>query len=62
MLSPVMLAGVPVHAEAVADLVGAVRAIGADELADRLERALDDDVKLLRSRSTSEQSACVSRR
>ena len=42
-----MLAGVPVHADAVAELADTVRTIGADELADRLEVALDDDVKLL---------------
>ena len=34
-------------ADAVAELADTVRATGADELADRLERALDDDVKLL---------------
>ena len=39
-----MLAGLPVPADAVAALV---RDAGADDLADRLERALADDVKLL---------------
>ena len=42
-----MLAGVPVLADAVSELAKTVRASGADELADRLERALDEDVKLL---------------
>jgi hypothetical protein len=42
-----MLAGVPVLADAVANLVETIRATGADELADRLEQALEDDVKLL---------------
>ena len=42
-----MLAGVPVLADAVAELAGTVRTIGADELANRLEVALEDDVKLL---------------
>jgi hypothetical protein len=42
-----MLAGVPVHADAVEDLADTVRTIGADELADRLERGRDEDVKLL---------------
>lgn len=42
-----MLAGLPVPADAVAQLVALVREAGADDLADRLERALDDDVKLL---------------
>jgi hypothetical protein len=42
-----MLAGVPVHAEAVAELADTVRTTGADDLADRLERALADEVKLL---------------
>ena len=39
-----MLAGVPVQADAVAELADIVRTTGADDLADRLERALDDDV------------------
>jgi hypothetical protein len=47
MLGRVMLAGVPVQADAVAELADTVRATGADELADRLERALADDVALL---------------
>ena len=42
-----MLSGVPVSAAATAELAGIVSARGADELADRLERALADEVKLL---------------
>ncbi len=42
-----MLAGVPVPADAVDELVALVRDVGADDLADRLERALADEVKLL---------------
>ena len=42
-----MLAGLPVPDHAVEDLAELVRAAGADNLADRLERALDDDIKLL---------------
>ena len=42
-----MLAGVPVPAAATAALARTVRASGADLLADRLERALADEVKLL---------------
>ena len=42
-----MLAGVPVDADAVAELADSVRATGADALADRLEVALDDGVALL---------------
>jgi hypothetical protein len=42
-----MLAGVPVQAVAVAELTDTVRKTGADDLADRLERALADEVKLL---------------
>lgn len=34
-------------AAATADLANIVRSFGADDLADRLERALDDEVKLL---------------
>ena len=41
------LAGIPVQAEAVAELATTVRVIGADDLADRLEAALDDGVALL---------------
>jgi hypothetical protein len=37
----------PVPNDAVEDLAGLVRAAGADELADRLERAVTEDVKLL---------------
>jgi hypothetical protein len=42
-----MLAGLPVPADAVHELVGLVRDAGADDLADRLERALETEVKLL---------------
>ena len=42
-----MLAGVPVDAEAVAELANTVRATGADALADRLEVAVSDAVALL---------------
>jgi hypothetical protein len=42
-----MLAGIPVPDNAVDGLAELVRAVGADELADRLEGALGDDVKLL---------------
>ena len=42
-----MLAGIPVPAAVVDELADLVRAAGADVLADRLERALDDEVKLL---------------
>lgn len=42
-----MLAGLPVPAEAVDDLAILVRSIGGDDMADRLERAIDDEVKLL---------------
>lgn len=42
-----MLAGLPVPADAAAELATLVRATGADYLADRLERATDDEVKLL---------------
>ena len=42
-----MLAGVPVPAEALQELAYVVRVAGADELADRLKRALADEVKLL---------------
>ena len=51
------LAGLPVPAEAVAELASMVRAEGADDLADRLDRALADGVRLLAlTRSTSERS------
>ena len=46
-----MLAGVPVTADSTAELAGIVRAAGADLLADRLEKALADEVKLLACRS-----------
>ena len=42
-----MLAGLPVSDHAVADLAELVRGAGAEDLADRLDRALSDDVKLL---------------
>ena len=42
-----MLAGLPVPTEAVEKLAALVRAAGADELAERLELALVDEVKLL---------------
>jgi len=42
-----MLAGVPVPDATAAELASIVRAVGAEELADRLEQAVDDDVKLL---------------
>lgn len=42
-----MLAGIPVPPPAVADLASMVRAIGADELADRLEQAVATEVKVL---------------
>ena len=42
-----MLAGLPVAAESVAELASMVRAEGGDDLADRLDRALAADVKLL---------------
>ena len=42
-----MLAGVPVQPDAVAELATTVRAIGGDELADRLDRARADGVALL---------------
>lgn len=42
-----MLAGVPVAADSVAELARIVRANGGDQLADRLERALRNEVKLL---------------
>ncbi len=42
-----MLAGVPVLAGVVAEVADPVRATGTDDLADRLERALDDGLALL---------------
>jgi hypothetical protein len=42
-----MLAGVPVTADSVTELARIVRATGGRKLADRLERALRDEVKLL---------------
>ena len=47
MLVHVMLAGVPVSADSVTELASIVRTAGADVLADRLERALADEVRLL---------------
>ena len=52
-----MLAGVPVSADATAELTEIVRTAGEDELADRLERALDDEVKLLGL--TVDERACA---
>jgi hypothetical protein len=43
-----MLAGLPVPVDAVEELAGLVRAAGADDLADRLDRAVADEVKLSR--------------
>ena len=42
-----MLAGLPVPADAVDELAGLVRDAGAHDLADRLERAVADELKLL---------------
>jgi hypothetical protein len=42
-----MLAGLPVPTDAVEELAALVRVTGAADLADRLERALDDELKLL---------------
>ena len=42
-----MLAGLPVSDDAIEELAAHVRVDGAAELANRLERALDDKVKLL---------------
>ena len=42
-----MLASLPVPDQAVEDLAALVRSTGADDLADRLERAVADEVKLL---------------
>ena len=42
-----MLAGLPVPTDAVEGLAALVRVAGAAELADRLERALDNEAKLL---------------
>ena len=41
-----MLAGLPVSEAATAELARMVRAAGAEDLADRLQRGLDDEVKL----------------
>jgi hypothetical protein len=40
MLARMMLAGIPVSADATTELASIVRAAGGDELADRLEGAL----------------------
>jgi len=42
-----MLAGLPVPDDAIEELAALVRIAGAVELANRLEQALDDKVKLL---------------
>ena len=42
-----MLAGVFVSADSVTELASTVRAAGAEELADGLEQALRDEVRLL---------------
>ena len=42
-----MLAGLPVPNDAVDELADLVRAAGADDVADRLERAVADGVSLL---------------
>jgi hypothetical protein len=42
-----MLAGLPVPDDAIDELAELVRAAGADDLADRLEQALTDSVKLI---------------
>lgn len=42
-----MLAGLPVPNDAVHELANVVRDAGSDDLADRLERALETEVKLL---------------
>jgi len=42
-----MLAGVAVDATATSELATMVRAAGADDVADRLDQALADEVKLL---------------
>ena len=47
MLGRVMLAGVPVEPDAVAELAATIRTTGADDLASRLEGAVDDGVALL---------------
>ena len=47
MLGRVMLAGLPVPNDRVAELAELARAGGAHDLADRLEGALDDGVALL---------------
>lgn len=52
-----MLAGVPVFADAVADLADTVRATGADALADRLELPSTTVWRFWRSRSTNAQSS-----
>jgi hypothetical protein len=46
-LAAMMLAGLPVPDQAVEGLAELVRAVGADDLADRLEHAVVDGVALL---------------
>jgi len=54
-----MLAGLPVPPDAVDELAGLIRAVGADALAERLEQVLTDDgiVVIGPSTSTSSPSA-----
>jgi hypothetical protein len=54
-----MLAGLPVPTDAVEELAALVRVTGAADLADRLERALDDELKLL-ALSLDEQALLLS--
>jgi hypothetical protein len=54
---PMMLAGVTVPNDAAVELAGIVRATGADALADRLGRAVDDHVALLALTSTNGRSS-----
>jgi hypothetical protein len=55
-----MLAGLPVPPEALDELAGLVRASGGDDLADRLERAVADQVKLL-ALTLDERRSCSRR-
>lgn len=52
-----MLAGLPVPDDAIEELAALVRVAGAVELANRLEQALDDKVKLL-ALSLDERRSC----
>src|ERR687897_2769261 len=54
-----VLAGLPVPDNAIGGLAELVRAADADDLADRLERALHDDVKL-RALTTDERAIILS--